>query len=72
MSKRPTMQEMVCRSLLRRGFHEVQSKTRKARTFANTDGRFLFVGKCGSVRSGICYTKSHPINPALKRILARG
>ena len=69
-----TKQERICNSLIRRGFTEVSSKTKKARTFHghHTPTRMMFVGKRGSVRTGTCYSKSIPISSKLIEILARG
>ena len=72
--KELTKQERICNSLLRRGFVEVTSKTKKARTFHghHAPTRMMFIGKRGSVRTGICYSKSIPISSKLIKILARG
>jgi hypothetical protein len=63
------MQERICTSLQKRGWTEEQSKTRKARTFRSKHGGALFVGKRGSVRTGVCYSKSIPISRKLVHIL---
>lgn len=49
-----TIQERLAAALLARGYKELDSKTRKYRTFAGTqDERKLFVGKSGALRVGV-------------------
>jgi len=50
-------------AILGRGWKEVESRTSKARTFSkDVHGKKLFVGRAGSCRYGVCYSKSNPVS----------
>lgn len=55
-----TIQEKLAKVLTHNeDFVEIPSKTSKARTFRRKhDGKLYFLGKCGSVRTGVSYSKS--------------
>jgi len=62
MARRETIADQLVRGLIARGWIEVQSNTRKARTFKHPDRRqgtpYRFVGKAGSLRLGHTYSGS--------------
>lgn len=61
-------------AIIARGWTEIESPTRKARCFASpvTDNRKrLFLGRKGSLRYGLVYTKSCPVPTRTKLNLLR-
>lgn len=65
--------DLLVAGLLKAGFEELPSATRKARTFRAPIGTEMFdkqllafVGKAASLRVGRIYTNSYPPHPSLK------
>ena len=52
------------------GWKEVESGTSKARTFLkDSTNTKVFIGRAGSCRVGVCYSKSHPISERIKNLM---
>jgi len=52
------------------GWKEIPSKTSKARTFSKDSiDTKVFIGRAGSCRVGVCYSKSHPISERIKNLM---
>lgn len=62
-----TRSEKLCIAIKLRGWNEIKSSTRKARTFAKGGiTNKLYVGKASSCRYGKTYSQSRPIRRNIK------